>query len=189
MSVDIHPALTPQQKFFNSTTWRVFSTGDGIVGRTPTTPVVDQEIDAHLARRAPGSWASPSRGANRLWLEMFFALSRRGKGSKLSACVCGCHFTKTCRSAGLVDVDGRAKYTPRSLRHFVDLRRAAEVAGNNCDGVPGDVVDSGAVARGVGPLHVRGPVAEDRHATTPTTWAATAMTAAVEAPRWGADSE
>jgi hypothetical protein len=54
-SVDIHLALTPQQKFVNSTTLRVFSTGDGFVVSTPTTPVVDQEIDAHLACRAPVS--------------------------------------------------------------------------------------------------------------------------------------
>ncbi|WP_246530782.1 tyrosine-type recombinase/integrase [Streptomyces bathyalis] len=30
----------------------------------------------------------------------------------------GCHFKKACVSAGLVDVDGKAKYTPGSLRHF-----------------------------------------------------------------------
>ncbi len=28
------------------------------------------------------------------------------------------HFKKACKSAGLVDADGNAKYTPRSLRHF-----------------------------------------------------------------------
>ncbi len=30
----------------------------------------------------------------------------------------GYHFRKACVSAGLVDVDGKAKYTPGSLRHF-----------------------------------------------------------------------
>ncbi|MFG2464522.1 tyrosine-type recombinase/integrase [Streptomyces canus] len=30
----------------------------------------------------------------------------------------GYHFRKACVSAGLVDVEGKAKYTPGSLRHF-----------------------------------------------------------------------
>jgi len=30
----------------------------------------------------------------------------------------GYHFNKACRLAGLVDVDGKAKYTPRSLLRF-----------------------------------------------------------------------
>jgi integrase len=30
----------------------------------------------------------------------------------------GYHFKKACQLAGLIDADGKAKYTPRSLRHF-----------------------------------------------------------------------
>lgn len=51
-------------------------------------------------------------------LEVFFAPRQRGKGVMPTASTYGYHFKKACVSAGLVDVDGKAKYTPGSLRHF-----------------------------------------------------------------------
>ncbi|MEV8412283.1 tyrosine-type recombinase/integrase [Streptomyces niveus] len=51
-------------------------------------------------------------------LDVFFAPRQRGKGVMSTVSTYGYHFKKACVSAGLVDVDGTAKYTPRSLRHF-----------------------------------------------------------------------
>jgi hypothetical protein len=51
-------------------------------------------------------------------LEVFFAPCQRGKGVMPTASTYGYHFRKASVSAGLVDVDGKAEYTPGSMRHF-----------------------------------------------------------------------
>lgn len=84
----------------------------------PTAPFIDQEIDAHLARWAPVPVVFTGRKGKRRRLEVFFAPRQRGKGAMPTASIYGYHFKKACRLAGLVDADGKAKYTPRSLRHF-----------------------------------------------------------------------
>ncbi|MFE2049296.1 tyrosine-type recombinase/integrase [Streptomyces sp. NPDC059459] len=84
----------------------------------PTAPFVDQEIDAHLSRWEPVPVVFTGRRGKRRRLDVFFAPRPRGKGAMPTACTYGYHFKKACRSAGLVDADGEAKYTPGSLRHF-----------------------------------------------------------------------
>ncbi|KIF71937.1 integrase [Streptomyces sp. AcH 505] len=58
------------------------------------------------------------RKGKRRRLEVFFAPRQRGKGVMPTASTYGYHFKKACASADLVEVDGAAKYTPHSLRHF-----------------------------------------------------------------------
>ena len=84
----------------------------------PTAPFVDQEIDAHLSWWAPVPVVFTGQRGKRLRLEVFFAPRQRGKGTMPTASTYGYHFKKACRLAGLIDVDGKAEYTPRSLRHF-----------------------------------------------------------------------
>ncbi|MGW7239944.1 tyrosine-type recombinase/integrase [Streptomyces sp. NPDC054804] len=84
----------------------------------PAAPFVEQEIDDHLSRWEPVPVAFTGQRGRRRRLEVFFAPRQRGKGVMLTASTYGYHFKKACVSAGLVDVDGKAKYTPSSLRHF-----------------------------------------------------------------------
>ncbi|WP_282694124.1 site-specific integrase [Streptomyces sp. CC208A] len=84
----------------------------------PAAPFVEQEIDAHLSRWEPVPVTFPGRRGKRRRLEVFFAPRWRGKGAMPTASTYGYHFRKACVSAGLVDADGKAKYTPGSLRHF-----------------------------------------------------------------------
>lgn len=84
----------------------------------PTAPFVDQEIDAHLSWWAPVPVVFTGQRGKRLRLEVFFSPRQRGKGTMPTASTYGYDFKKACRLVGLIDVDGKAKYTPRSLRHF-----------------------------------------------------------------------
>ncbi|MFE9307356.1 tyrosine-type recombinase/integrase [Streptomyces sp. NPDC088353] len=84
----------------------------------PAAPFVEQEIDDHLSRWEPVPVAFTGQRGRRRRLEVFFAPRQRGKGVMPTASTYGYHFKKACVSAGLVDVDGKAKYTPSSLRHF-----------------------------------------------------------------------
>ncbi|MCX4813538.1 integrase [Streptomyces sp. NBC_01239] len=51
-------------------------------------------------------------------LEVFVAPRQRAEGVMPIASTHGYHFMKVCLSAGQVDVDGKAKHTPDSPRHF-----------------------------------------------------------------------
>ncbi|WP_330173812.1 site-specific integrase [Streptomyces sp. NBC_01498] len=84
----------------------------------PAAPFIEQEIDSHLARWKPLPVAFIGRKGKRRCLEVFFAPRQRGKGVMPTASTYGYHFKKACASVGLLDVDGTAKYTPHSLRHF-----------------------------------------------------------------------
>ncbi|WP_405863154.1 site-specific integrase [Streptomyces sp. NBC_01515] len=84
----------------------------------PTASFVDQEIDAHLTKWKPVPVIFTGRRGKRLRLAVFFAPRQGGKGTMPTASTYGYHFKKACRVAGLVDADGKAKYTPGSLRHF-----------------------------------------------------------------------
>ncbi|MGW4491103.1 tyrosine-type recombinase/integrase [Streptomyces sp. NPDC004376] len=84
----------------------------------PAAPFVEQAIDDHLSRWEPVPVTFASQRGRRCRLEVFFAPRQRGKGVMPTASTYGYHFKKACVSAGLVDVDGKAKYTPGSLRHF-----------------------------------------------------------------------
>ncbi|MFJ4911308.1 tyrosine-type recombinase/integrase [Streptomyces sp. NPDC088726] len=84
----------------------------------PTALFVEQEIDAHLLKWKPVPVVFTGQKGKRIRLETFFAPRQSGAGVMPSISSYGYHFKKACLSAGLVDLDGKAKYTPRSLRHF-----------------------------------------------------------------------
>lgn len=84
----------------------------------PTALFVEQEIDAHLRRWKPEPVAFAGQKGKRIRLETFFAPRQPGAGVMPSIASYGYQFKKACLLAGLVDLDGKAKYTPRSLRHF-----------------------------------------------------------------------
>ncbi len=77
----------------------------------------EQEIDGHLSRWAPVPMALTGLRGRRRRLEVFFSPRQRGKGVMPTASTFGYHCKKACVAAGVVDVDGKAKYTPGSLRH------------------------------------------------------------------------
>lgn len=84
----------------------------------PVALFLDEEIDAHLAQGAPVpvDFTGPSGKHRRL--SVFFAPRDRGSGVMPTASTYDYHFRKACLAAGLVDSQGRAKYTPRTLRDF-----------------------------------------------------------------------
>lgn len=84
----------------------------------PTALFIEQEIDAHLRRWKPMPVVFTGQKGKRIQLETLFAPRQPGVGVMPSISSYGHQFKKACLSAGLVDLDGNAKYTPRSLRHF-----------------------------------------------------------------------
>ncbi|WP_411083063.1 tyrosine-type recombinase/integrase [Streptomyces sp. cmx-18-6] len=84
----------------------------------PTALFVEQEIDAHLLKWKPVPVVFAGQKGKRIRLETYFAPRPPGVGVMPSISSYGYQFKKACLSAGLVDLDGNAKYTPRSLRHF-----------------------------------------------------------------------
>ncbi|MFE4058404.1 tyrosine-type recombinase/integrase [Streptomyces sp. NPDC059096] len=84
----------------------------------PTALFVEQEIDAHIRRWKPVPVVFAGQEGKRIRLESFFAPRQPGAGVMPSIASYGYQFRKACLLAGLVDLDGKAKYTPRSLRHF-----------------------------------------------------------------------
>ncbi|MET9841335.1 tyrosine-type recombinase/integrase [Streptomyces virginiae] len=84
----------------------------------PTALFVEQEIDDHLRRWKPVPVVFTGQKGKRIRLETFFATRQPGAGVMPSIASYGYQFKKACLLAGLVDLDGKAKYTPRSLRHF-----------------------------------------------------------------------
>lgn len=84
----------------------------------PTAMFVEEEIDAHLLKWKPVPVVFTGQNGKRIRLETFFAPRQPGAGVMPSIASYGYQFKKACLSAGLVDLDGNAKYTPRSLRHF-----------------------------------------------------------------------
>ncbi|MFI8129614.1 tyrosine-type recombinase/integrase [Streptomyces diastaticus] len=84
----------------------------------PTALFVEQEIAAHLRRWKPVPVVFSGQKGKRVRLETFFAPRHPGAGVMPSIASYGYQFKKACLLAGLVDLDGKAKYTPRSLRHF-----------------------------------------------------------------------
>ncbi|MFJ4343410.1 hypothetical protein [Streptomyces sp. NPDC088915] len=84
---------------------------------------VEQEIDTHLRRWKPVPVAFTGRKGKRIRLETFFAPHQPGTGVMPSIASYGHQFKKACLLADLVDLDGKVKYTPRSLRHFLRLHR------------------------------------------------------------------
>ncbi len=124
----------------------------------PTAPFIDEEIDAHLAQWAPvpADFTSPSGRHRRL--AVFFAPRERGEGVTPTASTYDYHFRKACHAAGLVDSQGRPKYTPRTLRDFFastalangipiheasrwlghrSIKITVDIYGNTCFPVPG----------------------------------------------------
>ncbi|MGW2987414.1 tyrosine-type recombinase/integrase [Streptomyces goshikiensis] len=84
----------------------------------PTALFIEQEIDTHLRRWKPVPMVFTGQKGKRIRLETFFAPRQPGAGVMPSIASYGYQFKKACLSAGLVDLDGNAKFTPRSLRHF-----------------------------------------------------------------------
>ncbi|MEU2246421.1 tyrosine-type recombinase/integrase [Streptomyces sp. NPDC019224] len=84
----------------------------------PTVLFVDQEMNAHLSTWKPVPVIFIGQKSKRCRLEAFFSPRSQGKGAMPTASTYGYHFKKECQSAGLVGPDGKATYTPGSLRHF-----------------------------------------------------------------------
>lgn len=84
----------------------------------PTALFIEQEIDAHLSKWKPVPVVFTGLKGKRIRLDTLFAPGQPGVGVMPSIASYGHQFKKACLSAGLVDLDGKAKYTPRSLRHF-----------------------------------------------------------------------
>ncbi|WP_406146191.1 site-specific integrase [Streptomyces sp. NBC_01012] len=84
----------------------------------PTALFVEQEIEAHLHRWKPVRVVFTGQKGRRIRLEAFFAPRQPGAGVMPSIASYGYQFKKACLLAGLIDLDGKAKYTPRSLRHI-----------------------------------------------------------------------
>ncbi|ARP74348.1 site-specific integrase [Streptomyces pluripotens] len=84
----------------------------------PAAPFVEQEIDAHLLKWKSVPVVFTGQKGKRIRLETFFAPRQPGVGVMPSIASYGYQFKKACHSGGLVDLDGNARYTPRSLRHF-----------------------------------------------------------------------
>ncbi|MFE5485856.1 tyrosine-type recombinase/integrase [Streptomyces sp. NPDC056527] len=84
----------------------------------PTALFVEQEIDTHLRRWKPVPVIFTGQKGKRIRLETFFAPRQPGAGVMPSIASYGYQFKKACLLADLVDLDGKAKYSPRSLRHF-----------------------------------------------------------------------
>jgi integrase len=84
----------------------------------PIAPFMDEEIDAHLERWEPIPVIFKDKAGKDRQLDVFFAPRERGKGIMPTATTYGYHFKKACKGAGLVDANGKPKYTPHALRHF-----------------------------------------------------------------------
>jgi hypothetical protein len=132
----------------------------------PTPPFIEQEIDAHLRRWKPVPVVFTGQKGKRIRLEALFAPRQPGLGVMPSISSYGYQFKKACLSAGLVDLDGNAKFTPRSLRHFFASTALADPRGLALAGPPLGQDDGrhlrASAAECVGPLQA-GPAA--RHAS------------------------
>jgi len=84
----------------------------------PIAPFIDDEIDTHTEQWNSIPVTFKDKAGKDRQLDVFFAPRERGKGTMPTATTYGYHFKKACRAAGLVDVSGKPKYTPHSLRHF-----------------------------------------------------------------------
>jgi integrase len=84
----------------------------------PTPPFLEAEIDAHLEQWPAVPITFRDKSGKDRQLEALFAPRERGKGTMPTASTYGYHFRKACKAAGLVDADGKPRYTPHSLRHF-----------------------------------------------------------------------
>ncbi|MFJ4203576.1 tyrosine-type recombinase/integrase [Streptomyces sviceus] len=84
----------------------------------PIAPFIDEEIDAHLELWDPIPVTFKDQAGKDRQLDVYFAPRERGKGTMPTATTYAYHFRKACKAAGLVDVNGKPKYTPHSLRHF-----------------------------------------------------------------------
>ncbi|MGW2863100.1 tyrosine-type recombinase/integrase [Streptomyces cinnamoneus] len=84
----------------------------------PIALFLEEEIDAHVEQWEPIPVTFQNKAGKDKQLEVFFAPRDRGKGTMPTASTFGYHFKKACKAAGLVDANGKPKYTPHSLRHF-----------------------------------------------------------------------
>jgi integrase len=84
----------------------------------PTAPFLEEEIDAHAEQWESAPVVFKDKAGKDRQLEVFFAPRERGKGTMPTATTYAYHFRKACRAAGLVDLNGKPRYTPHSLRHF-----------------------------------------------------------------------
>ncbi|MFJ6483096.1 tyrosine-type recombinase/integrase [Streptomyces sp. NPDC091682] len=84
----------------------------------PTAPFLEEEIDTHAGEWGGVPVVFQDQAGDSRQLDVFFAPRERGKGVMPTATTYGYHFRKACKAAGLVDANGKPKYTPHSLRHF-----------------------------------------------------------------------
>lgn len=76
------------------------------------------EIDAHAEQWNPVPLTFQDPAGRNKEVRVFFAPRERGKGIMPTANTYGDHWRKALKAAGLVDAEGKPKYTPHSLRHF-----------------------------------------------------------------------
>ncbi|MFJ5045598.1 tyrosine-type recombinase/integrase [Streptomyces sp. NPDC088719] len=84
----------------------------------PVAPFVCTEVDEHVKAWAPIPITFRDKVGKARQVDVFFAPRERGKGTMPTANTYSYHFRKACVAAGLVDVEGKPKYHPHSLRHF-----------------------------------------------------------------------
>lgn len=84
----------------------------------PAPPFLCEEIEAHrvLWESIPITFQNAAGKTKQV--SVYFAPRERGKGTMPTATTYAYHFRKACLSAGLIDADGKPKYTPHDLRHF-----------------------------------------------------------------------
>ncbi|MGI5457678.1 tyrosine-type recombinase/integrase [Streptomyces sp. CA-249302] len=84
----------------------------------PVAPFICTEIDEHEKLWSPIPITFRDKAGKARQVDVFFAPRERGKGTMPTANTYSYHFRKACVAAGLVDVEGKPKYHPHSLRHF-----------------------------------------------------------------------
>ncbi|WP_326812487.1 site-specific integrase [Streptomyces scopuliridis] len=84
----------------------------------PVAPFLEEEIDAHVEEWDPIPVAFKDKAGKDKQLNAFFAPRNRNRVAMPTASSYGHHFMKACKAAGLVDANGKPKYTPHGLRHF-----------------------------------------------------------------------
>ncbi|MFF4528145.1 tyrosine-type recombinase/integrase [Streptomyces sp. NPDC001407] len=84
----------------------------------PAAPFLCDEIAEHEKLWPPIPLTFQDQTGKTRQVEVFFAPRERGKGIMPTANTFGYHFKKAQIAAGVVDADGKPKYTPHALRHF-----------------------------------------------------------------------
>lgn len=80
-------------------------------------PFVGEEIDVHMERWGAVPLVFKDKSGKDKQVDVLFSPRERGKGTMPTATTYAYHFRKALKAAGLVDANGKPKYTPHGLRH------------------------------------------------------------------------